>query len=125
MLKLLDAATGGYARLILYGLAALAIVAAFGYTYHAGYSRAAATWEAKYELREAAIRKATADEITRQAQANAQAKAIEADRIRRLAEENAALEEKIKELSDEADADPDRDNTCLSDGSRVRIDSIH
>lgn len=114
-----------YARLILIGLAVLLIWAGGIYVYHSGYSAASASWQAKYELREAAIRKATADEITRQAQANAQAKALEADHIRRLAEENAALEKKIKELSDEADADPDRDAVCLSDGSRVRIDSIH
>jgi hypothetical protein len=114
-----------YLRLILYGIAALAIVAVFGFTYHSGYSRASATWQAKYELREAAIRQATATEISRQAQANAQAKAIENKRLDDIAKANAELEKQIKEKSDEADADPDRDTRCLSDGSRVRIDSVH
>lgn len=114
-----------YLRLILYGVAALAIVGAFGYTYHAGYSSAATTWQAKYDLREAAIANQTAAEISRQAQANAQAKAIENKRLDDIAKANAELEQRIKEKSDEADADPDRGNDCLSDGSRLRIDSIH
>jgi hypothetical protein len=38
---------------------------------------------------------------------------------------NAAMEQKIKELSDAANADPDRDRVCLSDGSGMRIDSVH
>jgi len=114
-----------YLRLILYGIAALAIIGAFGYTYHRGYTAASATWQAKYELREAEIVKQTAAEISRQAQANAQAKAIENKRLEEVAKADAELDKSIKEKSDEADADPDRGTRCLSDGSRVRIDSVH
>lgn len=102
-----------------------AVILAAIFVYWKGYSAAAASWELKYEQREVEITKAHNAEVSRQAQANAQAKAIEAKRIARLAAENAALEQKIKELSDEADADPDRDRPALSDGSRLRIDSIH
>ena len=38
---------------------------------------------------------------------------------------NLWLEQKIKELSDEADADADRDRVCLSSDSGLRIDSVH
>lgn len=124
-MKWLDALTGGYASLILYGLAALAVVAVLGYTYHAGYSRADAAWSLKYDQREVAITKATNAEISRISQANAQAKAIEAKRLNELAADNAALEQQIKEKSDEADADPDRDRPALSNDSRLRIDAIH
>lgn len=114
-----------YLRLALAALAAIAVVAAFAYTYQSGYSRAAASWQAKYELREAQIRQQTADEKIRQAQANAEAALLSAARIARLQADNAARDQRIKELSDEADADPDRDHACLSDGSRLRIDAIH
>ncbi|MBZ9921786.1 hypothetical protein LB579_29270 [Mesorhizobium sp. BR1-1-7] len=117
--------SGGYAKLNIYAIAAAAIIGAFGYTYHVGYSAAATTWQLKYDQREVAITAATNAEISRQAQANALAKALEAKRLGQLAADNAALEQKIKELSDEANADPDRDRVCLSDGSGMRIDSVH
>ncbi|TIV38922.1 MAG: hypothetical protein E5V91_12300 [Mesorhizobium sp.] len=125
MIALLDKLTGGYASLIKYGLIAAVILGAFGYTYHLGSANTAAVWSAKYEHREAEIANATSAEISRQAQANAQAKAIEAKRLEQLAADNAALELQIKGLSDEADADPDRDRPALSDSSRLRIDSVH
>jgi hypothetical protein len=114
-----------YSTLIAYGLAVAAIAAVLGYTYHLGSAHAAAAWSLKYDQREVAIQAATNAEISRQAQANAQAKAIEAQRLAALEADNAALETKIKELSDAANADPDRDRVCLSDGSGLRIDSIH
>lgn len=121
----LDTVTGGYASLIKYGLLAVLIVGAFGYTYHLGSSHTAAAWSAKYDKREAEIANATAAETSRQAQANAQAKAAEQARIAQLETANAALEQLIKEKSDEANADPDRDRVCLSGGAGMRIDSIH
>ncbi|TPJ86971.1 MULTISPECIES: hypothetical protein [unclassified Mesorhizobium] len=124
-MKWLDFLTGGYAKLIIYAIAAAAIIGAFGYTYHAGSAHTAAAWQLKYDQREVAITAATNAEISRQAQANALAKALEAKRLEELAADNAALEQKIKELSDEANADPDRDRVCLSDGSGMRIDSVH
>ncbi|MBZ9659758.1 hypothetical protein LB523_11950 [Mesorhizobium sp. ESP-6-4] len=121
----LDTLTGGYASLIKYGLLAAIIVGAFGYTYHLGSAHSAAVWSAKYEKREAEIAKATATEISRQAQANAQAKAAEQARIAQLEAANQALEQLIKEKSDEADADPDRDRPALSSSAGMRIDAIH
>ncbi|TGQ19343.1 hypothetical protein [Mesorhizobium sp. M00.F.Ca.ET.217.01.1.1] len=118
-------AVKGYASLIKYVLIAAAIAATLGYTYHLGSANTAAIWSAKYEHREAEIAKATAAEISRQAQANAMAKAIEAKRLEQLAVDNAALELQIKGLSDEADADPDRDRPALSNSSRLRIDAVH
>ncbi|MGX9144965.1 hypothetical protein [Mesorhizobium sp. 128a] len=125
MIALLDKLTGGYASLIKYGVIAAVIVGAFGYTYHLGSAHTEAIWSAKYEQREVAITAATNAEIGRQAQANAQAKAIETKRIEQLEADNAALEKTIKEKSDEADADPDRDRPALSSGAGLRIDSIH
>ncbi|TIL94666.1 MAG: hypothetical protein E5Y73_11200 [Mesorhizobium sp.] len=124
-MKWLDLVTGGYASLIVYAVAAAAIAAVLGYTYHAGASNKDAEWTLKYNQREVQITEAYNAEVSRQAQANALAKALEAKRLAELEAENVALELKIKELSDEADADPDRDRVCLSDGSRLRIDSIH
>ncbi|MBZ9874976.1 hypothetical protein LB542_29525 [Mesorhizobium sp. BR1-1-9] len=124
-MKLLDTLTGGYASLIVYGLAALAVAAVLAWTYHAGYSKADTAWSLKYDQREVAIQAATNAEISRQAQANAQAKAAEQRRIAQLEADNTALEQLIKEKSDEADADPDRDRVCLSGDAGLRIDSIH
>ncbi|TPL36762.1 hypothetical protein [Mesorhizobium sp. B2-4-8] len=124
-MKLLDTLTGGYVSLIAYGLAALAVAAILAWTYHAGSAHTAAIWSAKYTAREVAITAATNAEISRQAQANAMAKAAEAKLLDEIAAANAALEQRIKELSDEANADPDRDRVCLSDASGLRIDSVH
>ncbi|TGR32986.1 MULTISPECIES: hypothetical protein [unclassified Mesorhizobium] len=124
-MSLLDTLTGGYASLIKYGLIAAVIVGAFGYTYHLGSAHSTAIWSAKYDKREAEVKAATAAEISRQAQANAQAKANESKRLDELEAANQALEAHIKELSDAANADPDRDRVCLSDGSGLRIDSVH
>lgn len=52
--------TGGYAKLIVFGLIAAAIIDSFGCTYHAGYASAVSQRSVKYEEREAEIAKATA-----------------------------------------------------------------
>ena len=121
----LGSVVGGYIKPIIFGLAALALAGALWWANDAGYDRATDQWSAKYNKREAEIATAVTAEINRVTQANALAKAQEAKRLSDLAIENAALEQKIKEMSDEADADPDRDRVCLSDGSRLRIDSVH
>lgn len=110
---------------IVYAVIAAAVAATLGYTYHLGHSSASAKWEAKYNAREVQIAEAHNAEVSRIAQANAMAKALEARRLADLEAANAALEKLIKEKSDEADADPDRDRPALSDSSRLRIDSIH
>lgn len=112
---------GGYLYPAIVAAALLVGVLVYGW----GHANASASWEAKYAKREAEIAQQVAAEMSRMSQANALAKAIEAKRLADLAADNAALEKLIKEKSDEADADPDRDRVCLSDGSRVRIDSVH
>lgn len=121
----LNASLGAYIKPALFALAALAVVFVLWKSYDLGFSRASDQWRARYSAREAEIATQVAAEINRIQQANAMAKAAEAKRLAELAAENAALEQRIKELSDEADADPDRDRVCLSDDSRLRIDSIH
>jgi hypothetical protein len=124
MMKWLNLATGGYARLIMYGLLAAAIAASYGWTYHAGSAASTARWSLKYDQREAAITEAHNTEVNRIFEANAMAKALEAKRLADLLADDEALKQRIKELSDEANADPDRDRVCLSDGSGLRIDSV-
>ncbi|CAI2935001.1 hypothetical protein [Aminobacter niigataensis] len=112
---------GGY----LYPAIAVAILLAAVLVYGWGHSNASASWEAKYAKREVEMAQQATAEMSRMSQANAMAKVVEAKRLAELAADNAVLESKIKELSDEADADPDRDRVCLSDGGRVRIDAVH
>lgn len=115
---------GGWRGVLIAGAIA-GLTGAFGYTYHAGYSSAATAWSLKYTQREVQIASELAAEVSRVAQANALAKAIEAKRIEQLEADRVALEQKIKELSDEAAADPDRDHPALSADSGMRIDSVH
>lgn len=121
----LNASLGAYIKPALFALAALAAVFVLWKSYDLGFSRASDQWRARYSAREAEIAAQVSAEMNRIQQANALAKAAEAKRLAELAAENAALEQRIKELADEADADPDRDRICLSDGSRLRIDSVH
>lgn len=120
----LKTALGGYASAIVYALVAAAIALAAWWLYGFGYDRAEALWTAKYAKREAEISQLVSAELNRVQQANAIAKELERKRLEKIEAENAALEKRIKELSDEADADPDRDRVCLSDGGRLRIDEI-
>jgi uncharacterized protein HemX len=122
MSALLGRFAGGW---IVYAIVAVIVAAALGYTYHLGHSAAAAKWEAKYNAREVELAEALAAEVSRIEKANAMAKANEAKRLADLEKENAALEKLIKEKSDEADVDPNRDRPALSPDSGLRIDSIH
>ncbi|MFC3326191.1 hypothetical protein [Mesorhizobium cantuariense] len=123
-MKWLNLITGGWGSVIVCGLVALAIATSYGWTYHAGSAASTARWQLKYDQREVEIVAATNAEISRIFEANARAKALEAKRLADLLADNEALEKHIKELSDEANADPDRDRVCLSDGSGLRIDSV-
>lgn len=94
-------------------------------SYAKGYHTASSSWSTKYELREQQLLAAHIAEQNRQAQANAMAKAVEQKQIQQMEADNAALEQRIKELNDEADKDPDANKPALSDSARMRIDSVH
>jgi hypothetical protein len=120
--KLLTAIGGNW---ILYAIIAALVVASYGYTYHLGDNAGWDRGEAKYQKREVEIAEAFNAEVSRQAQKNAMAKALEAKRLDDLEKAKAALEKLIKEKSDEADTDPLRDRPALSSDSGLRVDSIH
>lgn len=103
----------------------LAVVLVCGFSYYKGYSTSSASWSQKYELREAQWKASTTAEISRQAQANAMAKALEQKQLQEMEARNTALEQKVKELNDAADKDPDANKPALSDSARMRIDSVH
>lgn len=110
-----------YTTMIAIGAVVVALLGAFWFGHHV----AAQSWEARYNKREAQIEQQIAAEVSRVARANAMAKANEATRLKKLEADKAQLETRIKELSDAADADPNRDAACLSNDSRLRIDSVH
>ncbi len=116
--------TGGYAKAIGVFVAGLMMVAGLTWVYNKGYNSAVIKWEAKYNLRENELIRASMAETARQQAANAEAKKLEAERIAQLEADNEKLSQLIKELSDEADKDPAADNVCLSPDSRVRINKV-
>lgn len=109
-----------YTTMIAIGAVVAALLGAFWFGHHV----AASSWEAKYNKREAQIEQQIAAEVSRVSRANAMAKAHEAARLKELEADKTKLETRIKELSDAADTDPDRNNACLSSDSRLRIDSV-
>lgn len=104
-------------RLLTIAGALAAILGTLGGIYlyidHEGYRRASLEWQIKYDKREAELKEQTFKELDRQATANAEAKA----------EEDAALEAyrlhllematRNMQLTQEAAADPNRDNVAL------------
>lgn len=110
-----------YTTMLAIGAILVALLGSFWFGYHV----ASASWEARYSKREAQIEQQIAAEVSRVSRANAMAKASESQRLRELEADKTKLKTRIKELSDAADADPNRDNVCLSNDSRMRIDSIH
>lgn len=113
-----------YGKPIAAALLGLAIAFASTWLYSKGYSSAEAKWSVKYNNRENELIRKAMDEQSRQRAANEAAKKVEAERIAMIRAENQALEERIKELEHEADNDPDADRIGVSDGSRMRIDSV-
>lgn len=113
-----------YGRLIALGLAAILIGYAGYALYSRGYGAAETKWSAKYNERENELIRARMAETERQLAANQAAKKAEAERIARIEAEKLALENLIKELSNEADADPAADNVCISESGRVRINKV-
>lgn len=121
-MKLLDLIP--YGRLIAIGLIALLIGYAGYALYSRGYSAAETKWSAKYNERENELIRARMAETERQLAANQAAKKAEAERIAKLQSEKQDLENLIKDLSNEADADPAADTICLSPDAGVRINKV-
>lgn len=113
-----------YGKFIAVGLALAAVIAYGEWRGHTRYNQAVALWSAKYNERETGLIIEASRELNRQRAANEAAKKVEAERIAMIRAENQALEERIKELEHEADNDPDADRIGVSDGSRMRIDSV-
>lgn len=117
-------------NIIPYGkaIAVAIVIALFGLysysLYNKGYNSAVVVWSAKYNARENELIRQSMAEAARQQAANQAAKKAEAERIAKLEADNTALENLIKELSDEADKDPAADNVCLSPDSLQRINKI-
>ncbi|ATU94102.1 hypothetical protein [Phyllobacterium zundukense] len=123
-MKFLDTLTGGYGTLIAYGPAAALVVGAFGYTYHLGGKHTEATWTAKYSTLVANYAAAALAEGTRQANANADAKAREAVVIATIDAQSTALQELHRKLKDEASRDPTASDDCLNATARLRVNQV-
>lgn len=105
-------------------IAALVALLAGGLVY-SGYSHGIAIGDAKLASLRAEYSAASVTQSNKQNSDNQAAKEREAVTLAILAAQSEALAQKTKELSDAADNDPNRDSRCLSDDSRVRIDSYH
>lgn len=80
---------------------------------HQGYRRAELEWTVKYQQREAELQRELADEIKRQAEANADAKAAEEAELEVYRQQLLKMAKLAQQLSTEAAADPNHDNIAL------------
>ncbi|NZD50556.1 hypothetical protein [Rhizobium leguminosarum] len=113
-------------RYLLGSLAALALLlGACAYIDHRGYQRAAVVYQARIDKIVGEYKAAEIAETERQAAANNAAKAREAAAIAAMQEANSKLETRIKELADEAAADPDAGKPVLGASSVRRINEVH
>lgn len=115
-------------RAVGYGIAVLAVLAALWFAYShiegKGYDRGVAEWSLKYDRLVSDYQTARTVELERIAKANEVAKANEARRIAKLEKQAEDLETKIKELANEADKDPDRDQPAIGADGVQRINRI-
>lgn len=112
-------------RWIAGALAGIALLlAAYAYVDHRGYQRAAVTYQARIDKLVGDYKTAEIAETKRQAAANNAAKAREASRIAEMQAANSKLETRIKELADEAAADPDAGKPVLGAPSVRRINEV-
>ncbi|WP_260694590.1 hypothetical protein [Rhizobium leguminosarum] len=109
-------------------IAALALLAAVGgavaYIDHRGYQRAAVAYQARIDKIVGDYKTAEIAEVERQIAANNAAKAREASRIAEMQAANSKLETRIRELADEAAADPDAGKPVLGSSSVRRINEV-
>ena len=127
MIALLARLLGGktwLAWLIVAALSAGALGGLYAWVDHQGYARASAKWEKKYDAREAELQAARFKELDRQATANAEAKAREAERLAAEQRRVAELERQIAENDKAADADPNRDRIGIGADSVERLNRI-
>lgn len=122
MAKLLNLFGGGW---IPYAIAAALVLAALGYTYHLGGKHTGDAWVAKYATLERNYANAALAEGTRQANANADAKAREAIAIATIDAQSAKLSDLQRRLDDEQDNDPTASPDCINDAGRMRLNQIH
>lgn len=100
------------------------LLAAYAYVDHRGYQRAAVTYQARIDKLVGDYNAAEIAETERQVAANNAAKAREASRIAEMQAANSKLETRIKELADEAAADPDAGKPVLGAPSVRRINEV-
>jgi hypothetical protein len=100
------------------------LLAAYAYVDHRGYQRAVVTYQARIDKLVGDYKTAEIAEAERQAAANNAAKAREASRIAEMQAANSKLETRIKELADEAAADPDAGKPVLGAPSVRRINEV-
>jgi hypothetical protein len=100
------------------------LLTAYAYVDHKGYQRAAVTYQARIDKLVGDYKTAEIAETERQAAANNAAKAREASRIAEMQAANSKLETRIKELADEAAADPDAGKPVLGAPSVRRINEV-
>lgn len=112
------------AWLVAAGVGLGAVGGLYAYVDHQGYARAEAKWSQKYDAREAELQAVRFRELDRQATANAEAKAREAERIASMEAEIAALEAVVVENDRGAEADPNRDRVGLGADSINRLNRI-
>ncbi|UXN62926.1 hypothetical protein N8E89_09375 [Phyllobacterium sp. A18/5-2] len=124
MLKFFNTVTGGYGTLIAYGLAAGLVLAGLWYVYDLGGDNRQLAWEAKYSTLVANYASAALAEGTRQANANADAKAAEATAIATIDAQSVALQELHRKLKDEASSDPTSTDDCLNRPARLRVNQV-
>lgn len=127
MIALLARLLGGrtwLAWLLVGGLSLGTLGGLYAWADHHGYARASAAWQKKYDAREAELQAERFRELDRQATANAEAKAREAERLAAEQRRVDELEALLAELSAQADADPNRDRPGLSAGAVERLNRI-
>ncbi|MDF0659723.1 MULTISPECIES: hypothetical protein [unclassified Rhizobium] len=101
-----------------------AVGGAYAYVDHRGYQRAAVAYQARIDKLVGDYKAAEIAETERQAAANNAAKAREASRIAEMFAANSKLETRIKELANEAVADPDAGKPVLGAPSVRRINEV-
>jgi len=111
---------GAVGALALAGLVLLAVNA----VYNRGYDAASGKFKAEIAEMKAAAVEARDKEASRQEAANNAAKARESQRIAEIEAENQSLEQRIKELADEASKDPDASRSAVSAPGVRRINKI-
>lgn len=115
-------------KLIAYGVAVLAVLAALVYGgvhfYNSGYGAASAKYEAQIAKIQADAAQKLTEEIQRQQAANRDAKQHEADALAKIEAAQAENDKLKKELENAANNDPNANNVVLDPSSVQRINKV-